>query len=37
MSLILPPNSVVRVSHVAFDPARFAEVDRMTRHTRTYL
>ena len=37
MTLALPPNSVIRVSHVDFDPARFAEVERMTRHTGTYL
>jgi hypothetical protein len=37
MTLILPPNSVIRVSRVDFDPVRFAEVDRMTRHTGTYL
>lgn len=37
MTLILPPTSVVRVSRGDFDPARFAEVDRMTRDTGTYL
>lgn len=37
MTLILPPNAVIRVSRAEFDPARFAEVDRMTRDTGTYL
>jgi hypothetical protein len=37
MTLILPPTSVIRVSRADFDPARFAEVDRMTRDTGTYL
>jgi phage terminase large subunit-like protein len=37
MTLVLPPNAVIRVSRVNFDPARFAEVDRMTHHTGTYL
>lgn len=37
MTLVLPPNSVIRVSLADFDPARFAEVDRMTSHTGTYL
>jgi len=37
MTLILPPASVIRVSRGDFDPARFAEVDRMTRDTSTYL
>jgi hypothetical protein len=37
MTLILSPNSVIRVSRVDFDSARFAEVERMTRHTGTYL
>ncbi len=37
MTLILPPTSVIRVSRGDFDPARFAEVDRMTRDTGTYL
>jgi hypothetical protein len=31
MTLILPPTSVIRVSRADFDPARFAEADRMTR------
>ena len=37
MTLVLPPTSVIRVSRADFDPARFAEVDRMTRDTGTYL
>jgi hypothetical protein len=37
MSLTLPPTAVIRVSHGNFDPARFAEVERMTRDTGTYL
>jgi hypothetical protein len=37
MTLILPPTAVVRVSRVDFDPARFAEVERMTSDTGTYL
>ena len=37
MTLILPPTAVVRVSRADFDPARFAEVERMTRDTGTYL
>src|ERR1700689_5502784 len=37
MTLILSPTSVFRVSRAYFDPARFAEVDRMTRDTGTYL
>ena len=37
MTLILPPTAVIRVSRGDFDPARFAEVDRMTRDTGTYL
>jgi len=37
MTLTLPPNSVLRVSRADFDPARFAEVEHMTRHTGTYL
>jgi hypothetical protein len=37
MTLVLPPNPVIRVSRVDFDRARFAEVERMTRHTGTYL
>ena len=37
MSLTLPPTAVIRVSRGNFDPARFAEVERMTRDTGTYL
>jgi hypothetical protein len=37
MTLILPPTSVIRVSRADFDPARFAEADRMSRDTGTYL
>jgi hypothetical protein len=37
MTLILPPTSVIRVSRADFDPARFVEVERMTRDTGTYL
>jgi hypothetical protein len=37
MTLILPPTAVVRVSQADFDPARFAEVERMTSDTGTYL
>jgi hypothetical protein len=37
MTLVLPPTSVIRVSRADFDPSRFAEVDRMTRDTGTYL
>lgn len=33
----LPPSAVVRVSRGNFDPARFAEVDQMTRATGRYL
>ena len=37
MSLTLPPTAVVRVSRGNFDPARFAEVESMTRKTGAYL
>ena len=37
MSLTLPSTAVVRVSRGNFDPARFAEVELMTRNTGTYL
>ncbi len=37
MSIILPSSAVVRVSRGNFDPSRFADVDRMTRDTGTYL
>ncbi|HEX4206458.1 MAG TPA: hypothetical protein VHZ51_20115 [Ktedonobacteraceae bacterium] len=33
----LPPTAVIRVSRGNFDPARFEEVDRMTKETGTYL
>jgi hypothetical protein len=32
-----PPGAVVRVSRANFDPARFAEVEQMTRDTGRYL
>jgi len=32
-----PSNAVVRVSRGTFDPARFADVERMTRETGTFL
>jgi hypothetical protein len=37
MTESLPPTAVIRVSRGNFDPARFAEVDRMTKETGTYL
>jgi hypothetical protein len=37
MPLTLPASAVVRVSRGDFDPARFAEVERMTRDTGAYL
>ena len=37
MPIILPPSAVVRVSRGNFDPARFAEVEKMTRDTGEYL
>jgi hypothetical protein len=37
MSLTLSPTAVIRVSRGNFDPARFAEVERMARDTGTYL
>jgi hypothetical protein len=37
MPLTLPPTAVIRVSRGNFDPARFAEVERMTRDTGAYL
>jgi len=37
MSLTLTPSAVIRVSRGNFDPARFAEVQRMTRDTGEYL
>lgn len=37
MALTLPADAVVRVSRANFDPARFAEVDRMTEATGKYL
>lgn len=33
----LPPTSVIRVSRGNFDPARFEEVDRITKETGKYL
>src|SRR5580658_3016190 len=32
-----PPTAVIRVSRGAFGPARFAEVERMTKETGTFL
>ena len=37
MTQSLPPTAVIRVSHGDFDPARFEEVDRVTKETGTYL
>jgi hypothetical protein len=37
MPSILPPTSVIRVSRGNFNPARFADVERMTRDTGAYL
>jgi len=37
MNSTLAPATVIRVSRGTFDPARFAEVDRMTRETGKYL
>jgi hypothetical protein len=37
MTMPVPPTAVVRVSRGTFDPARFADVERMTRETGTYL
>lgn len=37
MTLTLPPTAVIRVSRGEFDPARFAEVNRMSSDTATYL
>jgi hypothetical protein len=37
MALTLAPTAVIRVSRGNFDPARFAEVELMTRNTGTYL
>jgi hypothetical protein len=34
---VVPPTAVVRVSKGTFDPARFTEVERMTRDTGVYL
>jgi hypothetical protein len=33
----LPPTAVVRLSHGTFDPARLAEVERMSQKTAEYL
>ncbi len=37
MPLTLPATAVIRVSRGNFDPARFAEVELMTRNTGVYL
>lgn len=37
MDVNLPPAAVIRISHSSFDPARFAEVERMAQETGTYL
>lgn len=37
MTETLPPTAVIRVSRGNFDPARFEEVDRMTKETGKYL
>jgi hypothetical protein len=37
MTLNIPPTAVIRLSRGNFDPNRFAEVERMTHHTGTYL
>jgi hypothetical protein len=37
MHEFLPGAGVVRLSHGTFDPARFAEVEQMTRQTGSYL
>jgi hypothetical protein len=37
MGLELSPTSVVRISRGNFDPGRFAEVDRMSKHIGSYL
>jgi len=37
MALSLPPTAFIRVSRGNFDPARFAEVERMTHETGAYL
>lgn len=37
MTESLPPTAVIRVSRGNFDPARFEEVDRVTKETSTYL
>jgi hypothetical protein len=37
MTESLPPTAVIRVSRGNFDPARFEEVDRMTKETGKYL
>ncbi|HEX6525869.1 MAG TPA: hypothetical protein VF070_38525 [Streptosporangiaceae bacterium] len=34
---VIPASGVIRVSSATFDPARFAEVERMLRDTETYL
>lgn len=37
MPASLPPGAVVRVSHATFDPARYPEVEQMTRDSGEYL
>lgn len=37
MDVNLPPTAVMRISHASFDPARFAEVERMAHEIGTYL
>jgi quinol monooxygenase YgiN len=37
MTESLPPTTVIRISRGDFDPARFEEVDRMTKEISTYL
>jgi hypothetical protein len=37
MTESFPPTAVIRISSGTFDPARFEEVDRVTKETGTYL
>lgn len=37
MTLTIPPSAVIRISRGNFDPAHFADVERMARETGTYL
>ncbi len=37
MDLTLPPTAVIRISRGTFDPARLAEVERMSQETAKYL